>query len=206
MKNLNFIIICIILTVVSVFCLAVYLPSKFDNTSAAQMSAIPKEIGEWKSTDITIDEKSYQILETRNLIMREYKNSMDQKVVLYIIYSEENSKVVHPPELCYSGGGNTIVQKSVEELVPGLKANRMTVEDRNSREIVYYLFKGGKNYNYNYLKQQLQIILNLLQGKKTSSAMIRISTGVKDNNDKAAIEIIKQFTKKIKPLVDKYVP
>lgn len=203
MKNKNFLIILIILIAVAIACNA---PTRINSKSEIQMSAFPKEIGEWKGEDVPISERDYEILETRNLIMRDYRNPKEDSVYLYIIYSEDNRRALHPPEICYSGGGATIVEKSVVPITNSLKANRFIIEDKDSRELVVYWFKSTNLNTYSYLKQQVKIVADRMMRKKTYGAMIRISVMIKDNNPNAALTLIRGFTKEIEPLLAKYVP
>ena len=76
----------------------------------------PYVVGEWQGKELQVTEKEYDILETRNLISREYISSSDEKVYLFIIYSETNRGVFHPPEVCMMGGGVKIVDKRSEKI------------------------------------------------------------------------------------------
>ena len=64
----------------------------------------PKVIGDWTSEDLPISDDDKAILETDNVFVRRYTNSIDEEVSLFIVYSENNRKVSHPPEICYTGG------------------------------------------------------------------------------------------------------
>ncbi len=204
MNNKTFVIAAIILVAVAI---VANVPSKFDTKSEVQMSSFPKEIGKWKGEDVPIPERDYQILETRNLIMRDYRNTQTQdSVYLYIIYSADNRRTLHPPEICYTGGGATILEKSVIPITDSLKANKFIIEDKNSRQLVVYWFRTGNLSTYSYLKQQLKIVFDRTLGKRTSGAMVRVSALVKDNNADAALGLLKSFVENIEPLLARYVP
>ena len=83
---------------------------------AFNVENFPKEISQWKSEDIKLEEKVYEILETRNLFMREYKKPNEPGIVAYIIYADKNRKASHPPEVCLTGGGVTILNKKYETI------------------------------------------------------------------------------------------
>lgn len=201
----NFIIVIFILLIVTAVSLASYLPAREDSALKIKVSDFPMQIGDWKATDIPLSEKDYQILETRNLIMRDYKNSKGDTVILYIIYSEDNRKVSHPPEVCYMGSGVTIVNKTSVNVTNDIKATRLITDNEKSRQMVVYWYKAGKLFTDKYLKQQLKIVLDRTFGKRTSGALIRISSSIKDN-EKETLEKLKQFAVQIEPLLDKYVP
>ena len=203
MNNRNFLIVTAIIILVAFIANA---PVKFDPTKEIRVEKFPKVAGEWQGTDIPLDKRSYELLETTNLIMREYKNTKGNVVYLYIIYSGDNRKALHPPEICYSGGGATMLDKSVIPITKSITANRFTVENKNSRHLVVYWFKSNDAYTDSYLKQQLKTVVGRMLGKKASGAMIRVSAEVKNGDQEAALKLIKAFRQQIEPLLKKYVP
>lgn len=205
MNNRNFIIIVLILIIVGIIGFASYFPSRLENTSKIMMSAFPDTIGGWRSKDIPISENDYKILETRNLIMREYTNPRGEVIALFIIYSENNRKVVHPPELCLTGGGQSIEDRDSAR-IGKIRAVKLLMERGGFRQMVLYWFKAGSLNTDRYVKQQLKVVFDLLRGEKTSSALIRITTEVKNNDNKAALDLLKQFVLKVEKLLPKYVP
>ncbi len=206
MNNKTFYIVLAILVIVSIVGLASYLPARFEAAAEVKVSAFPKTIGQWQSTDIQLYKRDFEILETTNLIMREYKKANGEVAYLYIVYSGDNRNVVHPPEICYSGGGATIIKKSVLPLNSTLKVNKFIIDDKDSCQLVVYWFKSANFQTYNYFKQQLKVVTDRMLRKKTSGALIRISTNIKDGNENAALQLIKSFAAQIAPLLEKYVP
>jgi len=203
MNNRNFIIAAVIIVFAAIIANA---PVKFDPAKETRMENFPKVIGKWQGTDIKLEKRDYEILETTNLIMREYKNAKADVVYLYIIYSGDNRRALHPPEVCYSGSGATMLNKSVIPITDSLKANKFTVENKDSRQLVVYWFKSNELNTYSYLKQQIKSVVGRMLGKQASGAMIRISTEIKNNNQAKAFKMIKGFCEEIWPLLTKYVP
>jgi EpsI family protein len=182
-------------------------PGKSELVSKVKMSDFPMTIGEWEGKDIPLPERDYEILGTKNLIMRDYKNARGDSINLYIIYSEQNRKTLHPPEICYSGGGaSTITEKSVIPLTDSIKANRFAIDFKDSQQLVVYWFRSGNLNTYSYLQQQSRFVLDRTLGKKTSGAMIRVSATVKGKSQDTALALVKSFCREIEPLLDKYVP
>jgi EpsI family protein len=205
MKNLTFILAAALLITVAV---VVNIPHKFDPSQEAQMSNFPKRIGDWEGEEIELRESDYAILETRNLIMRNYKNlTRGETVNLYIIYSSDNRRALHPPEICYTGGGaGTILDKGVINLASGFKVNKFLIENKNASQLVVYWFKSGELSTYNYILQQLKTVKDRLMQKKTSGAMIRISTPVDPKNPEKGLNLLKSFAQDILPEIEQYVP
>ena len=82
-------------------------------SDTVKMTGFPMQIGAWKGEDIPLDDRTYRILETKNLIMRKYVNAKKDEVYLYMVASEKNRKVAHPPEICYAGSGSKIIEKNL---------------------------------------------------------------------------------------------
>lgn len=197
MKNKQYIIVIAILVAVFAISVPAYLivPTAKEETL---VSALPLKIGDWQGRDLPVEEDAYEILETRNLILREYTRGED-KVYLYIVYSQDNRKVSHPPEVCFEGSGITIVKKEpiVLELTGNneVLANKLTVEKAGAANIVVYWYKAGNYYIDNYLKQQLRIALSRVQLKRTSGALIRLSAEMDPSNPDKAMENIRAFAR-----------
>ena len=140
------------------------------------MANLPLEIGDWKGKDIPLKEADYAILATKNLIMREHDADGKSPVILYIIYSGDNRKFSHPPEICYTGAGGMILEKEVIPLTSTLKANKFVVEDQQYKQLVVYWFRANDLNTPSYISQQIRTALQRTLGKRASGAMIRIST------------------------------
>ena len=206
MNNKTFIIVVCILIGISIIGLIAYLPVRFDVALKIKVADFPKRIGEWVSIDIPLSEHDYEILETRNLIMRDYKNKRGDSVYLYIVYSEDNRKATHPPEVCYMGSGVTIVDKLPLQITDSIKATKMVVEKSDSRQLVVYWYKAGGLNTDKYLKQQIKIVTDRMLCKRTSGALIRVSTDIKENKQEAALTLLRSFCSQIEPLLAKYAP
>ncbi|PIQ89467.1 MAG: EpsI family protein [Candidatus Omnitrophica bacterium CG11_big_fil_rev_8_21_14_0_20_42_13] len=179
---------------------------------AFDVSSFPMQIADWQGEDIPLEEMVYEILETRNILMREYKRKGEPGIVVYIVYSDKNRKSSHPPEICLAGGGIDITTKKSQEIaiadnkkISKLKVNYLIAEKGNARELMLYWFKGGNTFTANYLKQQFKIMLRQLQGKPSGGAMIRISTPITNGEEEALIRLT-SFANKITPLIIKKIP
>jgi EpsI family protein len=179
------------------------------NSSEAQVAKFPMQIGAWSGKDIPVEDNAYEILETKNLILREYTRGADS-VFLYIIYSKENRKVSHPPEVCFEGSGITIVKKdkSPMTLADGKKivVNRLIVEKGGATNIVLYWYKAGREYTDNYLVQQLRTAANQLRFKPSSSALIRLSAEVKADGPEKTLRDMQDFLQEASGHFEEIIP
>jgi len=183
-----------------------YFSGVIGRSNEVSIANFPKTIGEWSSVDVPLDKRVYELLETKNLIMRDYKNQKGESVNFYIIYSQDDRKVSHPPEICLQGDGATVVEKTQLKVGNNIDATKLVLEKRNSREIAVYWYKAGKDFTNNYISQQLRFSLGRLMGKKTSLALIRVIAVVENNDEKQAIAKIRSFCSAIEPLLQKYAP
>ena len=171
---------------------------------------LPNTIGAWEASDLPMTEEEYAILETRNVVARKYTHSDGRHVYLLIVYSQNNRKVSHPPEVCYIGGGVTILDRGIESVtVPALNfvidVNKLLLSKGNTKQIALYWFKIGNTFTPSYWKQQLTIAIKNLLGHSAGSALIRVSVTVEDDDNKA-IQEAKDFSALIIPQVLRALP
>lgn len=205
MTNKNFLTISSALVLTAVISFSFYFPKRMENLLSHKIYDFPKEIGEWISEDVILSEREYELLETRNLIVRNYKNTNNDIINLYIIYSPRNRKVVHPPEICLQGAGSTITNKEHIQITDSISSTKLIIEKGITRDLIVYWYRAGKFNTDNYLKQQIKIVLDRVIGRETSVALIRVSTEIENNEVEPALEKIKGFCTAIEPLLDKYI-
>src|SRR5438067_461603 len=66
----------------------------------------------WTSTAMTFSDEEMDILETRDYLYRMYSDGKGAPVDLCVIFSEDNRKGTHPPEVCLEGSGSRIVMRA----------------------------------------------------------------------------------------------
>ena len=184
---------------------------QFRDSDQIKVSALPIQINEWKGEDLPVDERTYAILETRNLVTRRYTNPSEEDVYLYIVVSEINRKVAHPPEVCYTGDGVEIVEKDqVQFSVPGLKGplsvNSFVSRKDRAESLVFYWFKAGDKFTTNYIIQQAKVVWNQIIGKKSTAALIRLSVAIDNGDKEKAQNTLQEFSKKVVPAILEYTP
>ena len=174
------------------------------------ISQFPKKIGDWASSDLPIPEDVYAILETRNVVTRDYKHPNGKEAYLMLVYSQSNRKVSHPPEICYTGSGVSILSNEAIEipLTSGrsITVNRLFVEQGNIQQVMYYWFKVGNTFTANYWTQQILIVWKTLLGQPASSALIRVSVTVTLSGQPKAEETINEFSQTVAPYLFEYLP
>ena len=163
----------------------------------------PYAVGKWQGKDTKVTEEEYEILETRNLISREYVHPNGEKLHLFIIYSETNRAVFHPPEVCFIGSGVKILDKKSEEVNYGkynFSVNKIYTEKDGYQGIALYCYKAGNLYTDNFYLQQAWFALNQLLGRHKGGATIRVFALLRD--EKSSLAALKTFVAQTAEIID----
>ena len=184
---------------------------QYSQRDTVSIHLFPKDIGGWTSREIPISDHDYEILETRNAFCRIYRSAQGEEVMLFIVYSHNNRKVAHPPEICYTGGGATILNETRINFDLGqgngyLGADRFASEQEGRKLMTYYWFKVGNNFTPSYWEQQILIALKTLFGRPAGSAMIRLSVESDESETVKADRIAQNFIRLILSAVKQYLP
>lgn len=204
MDKRNFLIVLLVLIPVSFISIGSFM-SESRMPDPVSVSDLPAKIGAWVGKDIPLDERVYDLLETRNLVMRDYSDPEGNVINLYIIYSRSNRKVVHPPEICMQGEGAIVLSKGFAD-IGGIAVNKFILGSDPGKRIVLYWYKAGNWNTTSYLKQQFMVSWNRLCRKKISTAMIRISMPELKTGEQASYTVLARFIRDLKPFLDVYVP
>ncbi|MFC1632019.1 exosortase C-terminal domain/associated protein EpsI [Candidatus Omnitrophota bacterium] len=206
MKNntISFVVIILLLSIASVCSLNLFLRQRaaFDKLD---IHSFPYQIGDWQGTDIRLGDYVFEILETKNLILREYANPQGEVFTLFIVYSETNRSVFHPPEVCLMGGGIKLADKQREEITAGnikFFTNKLYLEKDDYRGIALYSYKAGNLYTENFYLQQIYFALSQLFGQQKGGATIRVSTQINNQDKLTALNNLKSFLAQTVAIVD----
>ena len=210
-KDLGYLFIILIFVVAGALSWNLYF-KVYRQQDTVDIHRFPKMIEGWVSEELPVSDDAKAILETDNVFVRRYtEEASGKEAYLFIVYSQNNRKVSHPPEVCYTGSGAAIlssVHDSFSSRLTGEKidVNRLTVEKGKYTQVFFYWFKVGDSFTPNYWKQQGLIALKSFLGKPASSALIRISVTVADDDEDKAAGRIKEFGRMILPYLPQYLP
>lgn len=204
-KNmLGFSVIVTMLSLSGVLSLNQYLKERVSH-DRIDIRSFPYAVGEWRGRDLEVKEYEYKILETRNLISREYVNSSDLKLYLFIIYSETNRSVFHPPEVCMVGSGLDITDKQIEKFDVGDKVfttNKLFAEKGRFKEIILNCYKAGNIYTSNFYLQQAYLMLHQIFAKNVPGATLRVSMAI-GKSQNATLATLKEFLSESAVILDR---
>ena len=198
-----------LLLVTAIISLGLYFRQAPQNDTV-DIQQFPKSLGDWASVDLPITSDQKAILETDNVFVRRYTHRHDgREVYLFIVYSQHNRKVAHPPEVCYAGSGMSVLDSVKDKISVGgdeIEANRLRLGKKGSEQIINYWFKVGDRFTANYWKQQALVAFYALIGRPAGSALVRISADVVNHDPQNAAANIKVFTTLVVPELSKYLP
>jgi EpsI family protein len=86
--------------------------------SAEELQRLPLQIGDWAGQEVPLDEAIVRATDTDAYINRRYsRNNGFESVWLYIAYGVKPRDLMpHRPEVCYTGSGWTLMDRSSMEL------------------------------------------------------------------------------------------
>lgn len=185
-----------------------------DGISATEikLESIPLKLGEWQGEEILLSQRTLQILETKDALMRQYTNPQGERVILAIVYSALNRGAFHPPEVCYLGGGRVLLNKQSEkiELVNekndayAMQVNKLLMQDSAGKELAWYWFTAGDRVTSSYYHQQLFFVWDKLRRNQPGGALVRVS--IRANDDLPEAEAAgKDFIRQIAPKLSSYL-
>ncbi len=156
--------------------------------SEVAKNAIPEMVDAhgdlWTSTPNSFSDAEMDILETHDYVFRTYTDGRGKPVDLCVIFSEDNRKGTHPPDVCLEGGGSRIMQRMDRELtVDGTKLQiRELVTAYQGRYTYFaYFYKCGDSFTPSFYWQQATIVWNGLTRQNAAGALVRYSTPMTDS-------------------------
>jgi EpsI family protein len=181
----------------------------FNKAKAASLTIgkIPLKLGKWKGTDIPLDERVYDILETKAIINRSCVCN-GSSVFLSVVYYPETKVGFHGPEECLGGKGIQISKSAQTIIISQQDSNRIRIDlnqlirqKNGSSELVYYFFKAGNFIGRSYIRMRFKLAINKFFEREKSGALIRVSTPILDDNVERSREVLEDFVGKLYPFL-----
>jgi len=188
--------------------------------SGIAQQAIPTNItlagAAFTSAELRLDDKVLAILETDDYVYRRFTPEATSQTPgpsgfdLLIVFSKNNRRGTHSPELCIQGSGERIVSKGLLEIdTAGREPWPMReVVSQDGQRTVYYLytFKCGHSYTTNYTLQQATILINGLLRRDSAGALIRLTVRVPDGDLDSAQRLAREAAAGLMPIIDESLP
>lgn len=183
-------------------------------TEAILAGALPEQIRyqdeDWNSYIVEFDPQVLVVLETEAALMRRYARPGREPVDFCLVFSKDNRKGTHPPDLCLEGSGQNIIYKNTLAVthIPdiGDVSCRELVVQSGSRQTYYlYTYKCGRRYTDSFWLQQAVIFANGLGNRNASGALIRVSTPVETGIPQARARA-GEFLRSAMPQINRVLP
>jgi EpsI family protein len=177
-------------------------------------AAVSKELSlggvAFQSQDLALDDLSLAILETRDYLCRRFMGPERRQFDLLIVFSADNRKGTHPPDVCLEGSGEEPVSKQVVALAPaGMRGLQMKelVTQRGTRLTYHlYVYKCGRSYTPSFFWQQFTIFANGLLARNSAGALIHFTVPIAGADPQPARELALAAAQQVLPQIDRGMP
>ena len=71
----------------------------------ARLEKVPREIGDWTSTDDEVNQEEFKLSNCTGYVSRTYTNREGQRVNVYLVSGSARHVTIHTPDWCYVGAG-----------------------------------------------------------------------------------------------------
>jgi len=158
--------------------------------------------------DHTLGPRTLAILETDDYLYRTYAaDPTDRTVSVLIIYSGDNRKGAHPPEVCLTGSGHRIVSRALRLVGPDAIPMQELVTDGNGRRMVHlYVYRFEDRYTTSYARQQAMILVNGILRRPAGAAVVRITAPVVGRDEHSARDLALTVAEQILPEITATMP
>jgi exosortase len=134
----------------------------------------------WVGEDSELDKETLTILENPDYLRRRYVSTGRPPMEVMILFSRNNRKGIHPPDLCIEGSGQEIFSKQTCDLtladgrvVPCLE---LLVQSRNRKQTLHlYTYRCGTTYTRSFWVQQGSIFLNAILDRDSRGMLIYVT-------------------------------
>ena len=165
---------------------------------------IPVQFSDWTEVKsnlhqvgVTTNKNSEQDMIYDEVMMRNYRNSKGQQVMLTIAWGQKQRQEIkiHRPEVCYAAQGFNVeglkfkafqLNSMHGKIVSG---NEMLAENNEFQEAVTYWIRIGDIYSENGWQSRLYIFVSGLMGNIPDGVLVRVSSII--GNDKSGAENFK---------------
>ncbi len=141
---------------------------------------MPDLIGDWAGTAIPVDDRTFEILETKDVTVKEYQKPGAGAVLFTRVGGfGSNRAAFHPPEICFVGSDFQIDERGAIPVMVGgseKKLMRLVISQKEKRFEAWYWFTANGKITASYYEQQWWLMKDLMSGRPMSGTLVRIST------------------------------
>ena len=164
---------------------------------ARPLTLFPVQVGPWEGSDRKLSERQYGLLETREVLFRDWRHQDGGPPVnACVAVAGGNRKAAHPPHVCYRGQGWKILSRSDrQEHLCGREHSfeELSIAKGGRAQLVWSWYRVGEEETASYMRQQWLGVLADLKDDGTPSALLRFSTPIEALGEEAARHRLRHF-------------
>jgi exosortase D (VPLPA-CTERM-specific) len=175
----------------------------------------PMAFGDWRGVPKTLDSESLNALGLTDYVLADYTDDRNRTgpVNFYIAYyaSQRAGIHAHSPQLCIPGGGWSIISQSVAPMQLGngapVKINRVIIEKRGVRQVVYYWFEERGRHIASESSLKYYALRDALFENRSDGALVRVVVPLNaENGETTADSTAERLVAGTGPFLQAYVP
>jgi exosortase D (VPLPA-CTERM-specific) len=178
------------------------------------LALFPMDFKDWRGVPRTLDGELVNSMGFTDYLLADYTNQLTAGSALnfYIAYYASQHAGMHPhsPKLCIPGGGWTIISQSTIALPLNdgwsIDANRVVIEKRGVRQIVYYWFEERGRHIAREDALRYYALRDALVDNRTDGALIRIVAPVYGGDEATADSLARKLVTDTGPYINSFVP
>jgi exosortase D (VPLPA-CTERM-specific) len=178
------------------------------------LALFPMEFKGWHGIPQTLDSAYLDTLELTDYLLADYTNDANAGSPLnfYIAYyaSQRGAVHAHTPQLCMPGGGWSILSQSIitVPLTNGesISANRVVIEKKAVRQIVYYWFEERGRHITNENAVKYYALKDAIVANRTDGALVRIVTPIVAGDEATADSMAGKMVADTSGLLQSFLP
>jgi exosortase D (VPLPA-CTERM-specific) len=178
------------------------------------LALFPMEFNGWHGTPQTLDGESLDALTLTDYLLADYTDEASAAGPLnfYVAYyaSQRSGIHAHSPQLCIPGGGWSIIMQSTIDMPiatgGSINANRVVIEKRGVRQIVYYWFEERGRHIAKEDALKYYALRDALVDNRTDGALVRIVAPVNNEGEASADAMARKFAAAINGLLQPFIP
>jgi EpsI family protein len=178
------------------------------------LGEMPRQLGSWTMvSEGFVDKEVEEMLKADDTLNRFYKDdSTGASAGLWVaaFRTQRNGKAPHSPKNCLPGNGWTQLSSANYPIDVGLAApivvNRYVVVHGDSRALVLYWYQSRERVVADEFKAKFWVVADAMRLNRTDTALVRVTVGIADNNEEAAVRSATQFVQSLFGTLRQYLP
>jgi len=134
-------------------------------------------------------------------LMRDYVAPSGWPLQLTIVYAGTTRRSLHFPEVCLVGQGWEVREQGAQPVGFMFTAKRLVISNGSDEDAILYWFKTGDKLTGNFFVNSWHWALNQLSFQAPTSAMIKISAPIVNDDRERVFELLDDFARKLTPLL-----